>query len=99
MRKRLQTVASGGEKGLDVCGERPQLESCLQLYHRLHLMMGGEVSRCRGQGGLKSATGHQPRRRCQRAATLTGNVQELFTPHPPSDLLNLPRSPSTVQWS
>lgn len=80
MRKWLQTAASGGEKGLDVCGERPQLESCLQLYHRLHLMMGGEGSRCGGLGVLKSATGHQPRRRCQRAATLTGNVQELFTP-------------------
>lgn len=40
---------------------------------------GWRGSALRGAGGLKPATGHQPSRRCQRAATLTGSVQELFT--------------------
>lgn len=39
-------MGARNEKEVTKGGEWRREELCLQLYHRLHLMMGGEVSRC-----------------------------------------------------
>lgn len=91
--KNKKEVADGGQCGREGSGVWPQLEFCLQLYPRLHLMMGGEVSHCgEGWGGLPQAISHAgAATKRQHWQVMQGN----YSP-PPSDWLwELPRSLST----